>query len=148
MYLCNRNTLLAAMVVTQPYFVDAADAQTVSAPTRDELQRDQIPSIAPQRKSRLTIDGDIERAPCPLADPRFANVVVNFSTVSFDNLKSVDPASLDGFGANLQESLCRSQPVAKSEIAQQRRSGGKAIWPQYRFPHSVSKMAGLSILTC
>ncbi len=43
MYLCNRNTLLAAMVVTQPYFVDAADAQTVSAPTRDELQRDQIP---------------------------------------------------------------------------------------------------------
>ncbi|MEQ1547414.1 MAG: ShlB/FhaC/HecB family hemolysin secretion/activation protein [Chakrabartia sp.] len=109
MYLCNRNTLLAAMVVTQPYFADSANAQTVSAPTRDELQRDQIPTIAPQTKSRLTIDGDIERAPCPLADPRFANVVVNFSTVSFDNLKSVDPASLDG---SWREFAGKSLPIA------------------------------------
>ena len=70
----------------------AAHAQ-VSSPTREEIER--IPTApAPPPPSRLTVEGGIERAPCPLAEPRFADVTVTLSDVAFDNLRVVSPALL------------------------------------------------------
>jgi hemolysin activation/secretion protein len=72
----------------------AAGAQVAPrAPTREELSRGQLPD-AVGRENRLTVVGGIERAPCPLADPRYANVTVNFADVQFDGLRIVDPAVL------------------------------------------------------
>src|SRR3990170_3958995 len=48
-------------------------AQSV-APTREELTRITTPEEAP--RSTLNIVGGIERSPCPLADPRYADVKV------------------------------------------------------------------------
>ena len=45
------------------------------APTRDELTRAQ-PSDAPPRPT-LNIVGGIERSPCPLADPRYADELLD-----------------------------------------------------------------------
>ena len=61
-----------------------AFAQSV-APTRDELTRPQ-PSTAPP-KSTLNIVGGVERSPCPLANPEFADVRVTLTDVQFNNLK-------------------------------------------------------------
>jgi hemolysin activation/secretion protein len=69
-------------------------AQSNNAPTRDELESKKLPDIEVQR-SRLKVDGDIERAPCPLADPAYANVQISFSQVEFTGLSGIDPASLD-----------------------------------------------------
>lgn len=56
-------------------------------PTREELQQTPVP---PEPSApRLKITGDIERSPCPLADPRYANITVPVNAVTFNNLKGV-----------------------------------------------------------
>lgn len=73
---------------------DAGFAQSVAPPTREELQIGNQPgSMVPQ--SRLSVDGDIERGPCPFDNPSFAQVRVNFSNVAFANLPGIDAQSLD-----------------------------------------------------
>lgn len=62
--------------------------------TREEIQRGQPVTPLPAGPSRLTVEGGIERAPCPLADPRFADVRVTLSEVRFNGLKAADPATL------------------------------------------------------
>lgn len=73
----------------------SALAQTAppAPPTREEINR--VP-LGPDRRapSRLTVEGGIERSPCPLAEPRFANVTVTISQVVFDHLRVVPPDEL------------------------------------------------------
>jgi hemolysin activation/secretion protein len=66
-------------------------AQSV-APTRDELTRQQ-PSSAPP-KSTLNVVGGVERSPCPLANPEFADVRVRLTDVQFNNLKGASQGEM------------------------------------------------------
>lgn len=60
-----------------------------SPPTREEIERPtQVPDRAPPQ---LSVEGDIERAPCPLRDPAYADVMVNINEVRFNNLQGVSP---------------------------------------------------------
>ena len=68
----------------------SAVAQSV-APTRDELTR---PQEAPAPRSTLNVVGGIERSPCPLAAPQYADVKVTIREVVFDNLKGATTAEL------------------------------------------------------
>jgi hemolysin activation/secretion protein len=70
-----------------------AQGQPPAPPTREDLTvgRDETPG----RASRLRVEGDIERGPCPLADPAFANTRVTFSTVEFTGLPGVPASVLD-----------------------------------------------------
>lgn len=76
----------AAMLAPAPVV-----AQSV-APTREELTRITTPEAAP--RPTLNIVGGIERSPCPLADPRFADVRVRISDVVFNGLKGASPAEM------------------------------------------------------
>ncbi len=62
-------------------------------PTREEVQR-----AAPERderdRSRLNVQGGIERAPCALDDARFANVSFVLQSATFAGLKGLAPADL------------------------------------------------------
>ena len=72
----------------------AADAQAApSPPSREDLTvgRPAQPANTP---SRLTVEGGIERGPCPLAEPSFANVRVKFSSVDFSGLPGIAPDAL------------------------------------------------------
>lgn len=60
----------------------AADAQSVQPPTREELDRLR-PATPLPGPARVTVDDGIERAPCPLADPRFADVTITIRQVDF-----------------------------------------------------------------
>ncbi len=68
-----------------------ASAQSL-APTRDELTRQQPDSTPP--KSTLNVVGGVERSPCPLADPEFADVRVKLSDVQFNNLKGASDSEM------------------------------------------------------
>jgi hemolysin activation/secretion protein len=68
-----------------------ATAQSV-APTRDELSNINKPEAPP--RPTLNIVGGIERSPCPLADPRFADVKVTISDVQFNGLKGASPEEM------------------------------------------------------
>ena len=81
-------------------------AQSV-APTRDELTR-QPPSTTPPR-STLNVIGGVERSPCPLANPEFADVRVTLSDVQFNNLKGATPGEMRGTWADFAGS---NQPVS------------------------------------
>ncbi|MGK2910912.1 MAG: ShlB/FhaC/HecB family hemolysin secretion/activation protein [Sphingobium sp.] len=83
------------------FLADQANAQVAppagtnsGAPTREEIERGTMPATQTPAPSRLTVEGGVERAPCPLADPQYAKVMVNFAEVRFNNLTAVDPASL------------------------------------------------------
>jgi hemolysin activation/secretion protein len=61
-------------------------------PTRDELRP--VAPLPTDRAPRLSVEGDIERAPCPLADPSYVDVKVTISEVQFNNLKGASEAEL------------------------------------------------------
>lgn len=61
-------------------------------PTRDDLKP--VPETDTQVPSRLSVVGDIERSPCPLADPKFAGVTVPVNSVTFNNIKGVTAEDL------------------------------------------------------
>ncbi|WP_176597976.1 ShlB/FhaC/HecB family hemolysin secretion/activation protein [Sphingobium sp. 15-1] len=79
------------------------------APTREELSPGQAAGEAARQGSRLTVVGGVERAPCPLADPRYADVTVNFTDVRLDGLRIVDPAALED---SWREFAGREVPIA------------------------------------
>jgi hemolysin activation/secretion protein len=87
-----------------------AAAQTVpGAPTREEIDRARLPEALPGARARLTVEGGVERAPCALSDPRFANVTVSFAQVRFNAPSVVDPALLGDSWADLAG---RDVPIA------------------------------------
>lgn len=78
----------AALALIAPHAVSAQ-----IAPTRDEIEG--ITETPPADLPRLSIEGGIERSPCALADPDYADVTVNISNVTFNNLKGASPAELE-----------------------------------------------------
>lgn len=90
----------ASVVVAPP-----VSAQSI-APTRDELTRDQA---APAPRSTLNVVGEVERSPCPLADPQFADIKVNLADVQFNGLKGVSPEEMRSTWADYAG---REQPVS------------------------------------
>ena len=71
-------------------------AQTVAGqPTREEIERVPTSSRVPSNR-RLTIDGEIERAPCPLADATYKDITVDLREVRFSGLGTIAPEMLRG----------------------------------------------------
>src|SRR5690606_26456362 len=68
-------------------------AQAPQPPTREDLSLGQ--DQPRERASRLAVEGDVERGPCPFADPSFADTRISFSGVEFVNLPGVPAAALD-----------------------------------------------------
>ncbi len=86
-----RRAILAAG--TAIAIMPAAAYAQAGAPSRDDLSvgRDRAPEPAP----RLSVDDKIERGPCPLAEPSFANTRVTFAAVEFAGLPGIPASDLD-----------------------------------------------------
>jgi len=100
---------------------DPALAQTPGdAPTREEvLRRSPPPSAASD--SRALVEGDVERGPCPLADPAYANLTFTLSGAEFANLQGVSadllrPAYQGHVGRTVQLSVVCDIRDAASEL--------------------------------
>lgn len=76
--------------------------------TREEIQR---APIGPDTRapSRLTVEGGVERAPCPLSDPRFKDVTVTITEAQFNNLRVVPAEALR---PAYESFLGKPQPIA------------------------------------
>jgi hemolysin activation/secretion protein len=85
-----------------------AQVGTTGLPTREEIDptRRQAP---PPPGARLSIDGEIERSACALADPTYADIKVTLTRAVFNNLGPVDPAEL---APAYQAYLNREAPIA------------------------------------
>lgn len=80
--------LLAALLMPQP-----AQAQAFG-PTREEIQRERLDERLRNPSQATALDGGIERAPCPLANPQFADVRFTFTDATFTGIESLDPQLL------------------------------------------------------
>ena len=101
------------LAVAMSLVVAAPAAAQVVAPvappaTREEIQR---APIGPDTRgpSRLTVEGGVERAPCPLADPRFKDVTVTITAAQFDHLRVVSP---DALRPAYEAFLGKPQPIS------------------------------------
>ena len=76
--------------------VDDAKAQALPAPpslpTRDDLSP--VPKEPVAKRPQLSVDDAIQRAPCPLADPAYADIKVTIASVTFNNLKGATEEEL------------------------------------------------------
>lgn len=77
--------LLAALAV--------APAAAQPVPTREEIQR-AASDPTPVPLSRLTVEGGVARAPCPLADRSLAGSTVRLKGVAFDHLAGLPAEAL------------------------------------------------------
>jgi hemolysin activation/secretion protein len=101
----NGALLLALSAIVWPRLAAAQAAP--APPTREELTVGR--KAAPPTPGRLTVEGGLERGPCPLAEPQFANVRVTFSSLEFSGLPDVPAGSLEPAWRDLAG---REQPIA------------------------------------
>lgn len=88
----------------------AAHAQVApSVPTREEIQRPTLPPAAPPGGQIVTADDSIERAPCPLANPEFADVRVTVRDVQFTPVEGIDTSMLD---ASWRDKVGQDLPIS------------------------------------
>lgn len=83
-----------ALLASSLLAASGVGAQVVSnqplAPTREEIQRPQ--AVAPGPATSVVIEGGLERPPCALDNPEFADIRLTLRDVEFAGLGSVDPA--------------------------------------------------------
>ncbi len=84
-------------------------AQAVSPQTREELDPARTIIATPPVKSRLQVEGGVERGPCPLADPAYGAIKVTFGRVTFAGLSAVPAGTLD---STWQDMAGREMPLA------------------------------------
>lgn len=93
-----RATKNLVFLLSVPAFLSvhsAAWAQSsVAAPTREEIQRGLLGEVDKGQPQPVTVEGGIERSPCPLANPEFADVKFTLRSVDFSGLKVVDESIL------------------------------------------------------
>ncbi|MEM8697201.1 MAG: ShlB/FhaC/HecB family hemolysin secretion/activation protein [Pseudomonadota bacterium] len=73
---------------------DIANAQAGPVPTREEIQPDRLDPGQNRPLGSLRVEDGIERAPCPLAQPQYANVRFQLNDVTFANLRDVPTEAL------------------------------------------------------
>ena len=91
----NRSRALMGLALFMAPVAAAAQAPpavNAGLPTREEIDPSRRESAPPP--SRLSVEGDIERSSCALADPAYADVKITLTKATFNNLGPVDPAVL------------------------------------------------------
>lgn len=73
----------------------AAQGATPQIPTREEIQRPASLAVPPPNEQIVSADDAIERAPCPLANPEFADVRITLRGVQFSTVDGIDATMLD-----------------------------------------------------
>ena len=90
-----RRTLFGSAALVAAAMPVAALAQaTPQIPTREEIQQPTLAPVTPPGEQVVSADDSIERAPCPLANPEFANVRITLRGVQFSSVEGIDPAML------------------------------------------------------
>ncbi|WP_068076416.1 ShlB/FhaC/HecB family hemolysin secretion/activation protein [Novosphingobium lentum] len=82
----------APLVVPAPAFGQGVPS-SLGVPGRDELKA--VTQAPVEQAPQLSIKGGIERSPCPLGDPQYADIKVTISSVDFNGLKGASAADME-----------------------------------------------------
>ena len=100
--------LVSSILVTSSSALSAQTAPEVLPPTREEVTRPEAP-LQPRPTPRLQVEGEIERAPCALDSPDFANIRFTPRSVEFEGLQGLEPEDLAPAYSSL---LGTEQPIS------------------------------------
>lgn len=134
-------TMMAPALAQSP-----SQAQSAAPPTREELEIENRLRERAVSPGRLIVEGDIERGPCPLADPAFADTKVTFTRVEFADLRAVPAATLDHAWRDLAgrevpvASLCRVRDRAATILRNMGYLAAVQIPPQRIEENGVVRM--------
>lgn len=145
-------TLVPGMALAQ----SAPPAAGVKPPTREEVER--FRPVPGQRAApEAALEGDVERAPCPLADAQYQSLTFTLNNVTFGGLRGLSPEALrsayaDEIGRTIPVSqICEIRDRAATIL---RRAGYLAavqVPPQtidkgeVRFDVLMAKLVGLQV---
>ena len=134
-------------------------AQSTALPgqTREEVERAR-PLPAPQAATPgITVDADFERAPCPLAEPRYSAITLELRAVEFSGLRSVPAmllapayAGLVGKTISVAE-ICAIRDRAATILRREGYLAAVQVPPQriengtIRFDALIAKLAGIQV---
>jgi hemolysin activation/secretion protein len=82
-------------LVAVPAAAQVAPAPAQAAPTREEIQRDRLDQRLGTAGEAITAADGFERAPCPLANPQFADLRFTLREAQFTGLAGIDPTIVD-----------------------------------------------------
>ena len=85
--------ILSLLSAAWPTGAIAQTPEQLLPPTREEVTR-QERSIPQARAPRLEVEGGVERAPCALDSPDFANIRFTLRDVQFEGLQGMSPQEL------------------------------------------------------
>ncbi len=117
--------LLGSTVLAGGALAQATPPTSAAPPTREEIERDQLEERLRTEGQSVAVDSALERAPCPLGAPEFADLKFTFSGAQFSGLDEVDPAIVEPAYAGLagQElsvaSICDIRDRAGTLLRQQ-----------------------------
>lgn len=112
MSLTRVTTKIAITASTMALIATSAPAlaqSSVAAPTREEIQRSLRDQAEASQAQSVTIDGEVERSPCPLANPEFSDVRFTLQNVEFSGLGAIDAGMLR---SSYQQYVGQEVPVA------------------------------------
>ncbi len=116
-----------------------------AAPTREEIERRPVAPPPPANETHLTVDGEIERAPCPLADAAYRDITVDLAEVRFSGLVTVSadllkPAWQDYAGQKVPlATVCEIRDRAATILRRQGYLAAVQVPPQ-RIEHGVVRL--------
>lgn len=86
-----RSTLYFALMLSAVSAPALVAAQTIppTGTTREEIERARIRPEAPATSTGITVESDFERAPCPLADPKYKDITFELREAQFGGMRSV-----------------------------------------------------------
>lgn len=86
-----RSTLYFAFMLSTAMPPWAATAQSIppTGTTREEIERARIPQASLAEGRGITVESDFERAPCPLADPKYKDITFELREAEFGGMRSV-----------------------------------------------------------
>ncbi|MFD1612208.1 ShlB/FhaC/HecB family hemolysin secretion/activation protein [Sphingomonas tabacisoli] len=134
-------------------------AQTVppTGTTREEIERAR-PAPAPLANTPgVTVESDFERAPCPLADPKYKDITFELREVQFGGLRSIPadlvrPAYADLVGKTVSVAeICEIRDRAATILRREGYLAAVQVPPQriengvIRFDALVAKLVGVQV---
>lgn len=102
--------LVAFTALTLPSIAAAQVGGVQGAPTREELQRQRVEEQLRTDPNAVSVASEVERAPCPLAAPQFADLKFTLKNAEFSGLGSLDASLVAPAWADL---IGQEIPVAK-----------------------------------
>lgn len=154
---------LLALSLSAAFVPGAAWAQAAPAlppgqgTTREEIERAR--PLAPPRAAApsITVDEDFERAPCPLADPKYQGITFELREVQFSGLRSIPgdllrPAYADMVGKTLSVAgICEIRDRAATILRREGYLAAVQVPPQriengvVRFDALIAKLVGVQV---